>query len=68
MPTAQTALIVTVVAFSIVAFHAFYSSFVESPLKYEGLPWFHNNAGFPPRSHQNGGGYLIGVGKADITG
>jgi hypothetical protein len=68
MSAGRTAVVATALVFVIVAFHTFYLSYLESPLRYEGLPWFYKNAGPPSSTSHNGTEYLIGVGKADITG
>ena len=71
MSTARTALLATAIVFLIAAFHTFYLGFLDSPLRYESLPWISEGAGrLFGGSAQDGGGneFLIGVGKADITG
>lgn len=69
MSPARTAVVVTAVVFLIVAFHAFYLSFLESPLRYEGLSWLYKDAGHPSKATgDDGSQFLVGVGKADITG
>ena len=69
MAAARIAFIATGIVFLIVGFHSFYLSFLESPLRYEALPWLHKDAGHPPAtSSDDGTQFLVGVGKADITG
>jgi hypothetical protein len=69
MAAARAAVIATAVVFLIAGLYTFYLSFAESPLRYETLPWAHQDAGHPPDTTKDDGNqFLIGVGKADITG
>ena len=71
MSALRTALIATALVFAIVGYHTFYLGFLEAPLRYEGLPWFYKDAGRPFAGGikgDDGSQFMIGVGKADITG
>ena len=66
MSAIRTALLATALVFAIVAFHTIYLSFLESPIRYEGLPWI-KGAGRPVHDEVDVQ-FLVGVGKGDITG
>jgi hypothetical protein len=69
MTAARTAVIATTLVFLLVGFYTLYLGFVESPLRYEALPWLHKDAGHLSGGNDDGSNqFLIGVGKADITG
>lgn len=68
MSTARTALLATAVVFIIAAFHTFYLGFLDSPIRYESLSSLWKGAGAPVANDEIGEQFMVGVGKADITG
>ncbi|KIW02643.1 hypothetical protein, variant [Verruconis gallopava] len=68
MPTARTAAFVSTVVLLIVTIHVFYLTYLDSPLREENAALRYHGIEKPSGSSKHGGRFLIGVGKADITG
>jgi len=68
MPATRIAAVLTAIVCLLIAFHTFYFDLWETPLKYGGLPWLYKNSRNQWKTQLKGDEYLIGVGKADITG
>lgn len=68
MPAARIVPGVIAIILLLITFNAFFLDLWEAPLEYEGLPWFYKDAESRTPVQTKGDEYLIGVGKADITG